>query len=193
MKFKPEHIDIVFSHAVDLHNRRLYLVHGDDDSPGVVGPSLAALALQGIRTLDDTEGEIEVFLNSMGGDEYAMLAIYDILKSAKNRVIIKVYGCAMSAGVFILQAGDRRLLSPNSTLMAHFGTTSLSTTSPNLPRMAAETERLSTIYRDVLLEKIRAKKQAMTARKLSKLLVTDWYLSAYDAVDWGLADGILGA
>lgn len=185
-------LSTLFEHGIDVDARRLYLVHGNDGQAGEVGPDLAALAVMGLQYLDKDPKPIEIILNSTGGDEYCMLAIFDAIKRCNSHVTITVYGSAMSAGAFILQAGQHRRMSRYATLMAHFGTIGVQTQSSNLPRVAAENERLATVYRDVLLSRIRQKRPRTTAKQLAQLLSTDWYLSAEESVSWGLADEVMG-
>jgi len=63
--------------------------------------------------------EIEVEINSGGGDVFAGSEIYTTLKSYEGNVITKVVGLAASAASVIAMAGDKVLISPTGQLMIH--------------------------------------------------------------------------
>jgi len=63
--------------------------------------------------------ELEVEINSGGGDVFAGSEIYTTLKSYKGNVITKVVGLAASAASVIAMAGDKVLISPTGQLMIH--------------------------------------------------------------------------
>ena len=52
-------------------------------------------------------------------------------------------------------------------------------------------ERLNRLMEDAYLDAIQEKHPHFTRKKLQKMLTSDSYLSAQDAVDLGLADGII--
>ena len=190
-KQQDSRLEAMFSHGVDPVERTVYLMHGEEGAGYVCG-ALAALGVTGLRYLDTTDGGINVVLNSVGGDDYCMLAIYDAIRCCRNEVIVTVYGSAFSAGCFILQAADRRVMMPNATLMAHFGSAGIHDNSPNIARFSDEVTRMAKTYTRVLLAKIQEKVPTMTQRKLSRLLMTDWYMDAETAIGYGLADEIHG-
>ncbi len=139
--------------------------------------------------------QITVRLGSPGGDEYAMFAVYDAIADTRydNRIIIEVDGSAMSAGALILQAGHRRLLRPHARIMVHYGSWKI----PEMNAMDAikvgkENEVLCEMYRKILIRRLREKDPDYNEEVLHTKLSTDWYLSAQEAVDIGLADEIVG-
>lgn len=67
----------------------------------------------------DTGEDIEVEINSGGGDVYAGSEIYTQLKSYTGNVIIKIIGVAASAASVIAMAGKKVLMSPTAQLMIH--------------------------------------------------------------------------
>jgi ATP-dependent Clp endopeptidase proteolytic subunit ClpP len=76
-----------------------------------------------IRAIDLMELEgtapIKVFINSPGGDVYCGLALYDRLRECKSEIHTYVRGMAMSMGLILTLAGDKREASINSRFMAH--------------------------------------------------------------------------
>ena len=69
--------------------------------------------------LESGSGDIEVWLDSPGGDVYAATQIYNMLKSYNGKVTVKIDSLAASAASVIAMAGDEVLMSPLSLLMLH--------------------------------------------------------------------------
>lgn len=69
--------------------------------------------------LPTTEEDIEVHINSGGGDVYAGSEIYTLLRDYKGQVTVKILGIAASAASVIAMAGDVVEISPTAQLMIH--------------------------------------------------------------------------
>ena len=69
--------------------------------------------------LESGSGDIEVWLDSPGGDVMAATQIYNMLKSYNGKVTVKIDSLAASAASVIAMAGDEVLMSPLSLLMVH--------------------------------------------------------------------------
>lgn len=83
---------------------------GDEITPGTFAKELNALG---------KINEIELHIFSNGGDMFASLAIYDILKSRQERKTAYVEGCAASGGTIIICACDMVYMSYASMLFVH--------------------------------------------------------------------------
>lgn len=134
---------------------------------------------------------IVIVMDAPGGDEYHGLACYDAIRTCKAPVTVEAYGHCMSMGSWIMQAADLRMLSPNCTMMLHYGTWGYEDSIPNQRSLFHEMERLNRLMEDAYLETIREKHPHFTRKKLQKMLTSDSYLTAQQAVDLGLADGII--
>jgi len=100
---------------LDIPNRRIYIDSEiDEDS--------VALALKGLHYLDGTTGDIEIMINSGGGDVYGAGSIYDSIRSCNNKTITIGTGAVASAAGLLLVCGDERYATPNCFFMAHEGT-----------------------------------------------------------------------
>ncbi len=140
------------------------------------------------------DDEITVQLSTPGGCDYAMFAVYDAIRDVryKNPITIEVYGLAMSAGVFILQAGTRRIVRRHARLMVHYGSWGgVELHSKDFDRAAKENEVCREIYKNVLWARIKEKHPEFTDEEMDKILRFDTYMSAQEAVDMGLADEIM--
>lgn len=74
-----------------------------------------------MKVLDTANGieDVEVSINSGGGDVFAGSEIYTELKSYNGNVTTRIVGLAASAASVIAMAGDKVLMSPTSQLMIH--------------------------------------------------------------------------
>lgn len=72
------------------------------------------------KVLDTLNGEeIEIEVNSGGGDVYSGSEIYTALKSYKGKKIVKIVGIAASAASIVAMSGDKVLISPTAQIMIH--------------------------------------------------------------------------
>lgn len=99
---------------LDIPNRRIYI---DDE----IDERSVALALKGLHYLDQSEGEIQIMINSPGGEVYGTGAIYDSIQSCKNKTITIGTGAVASAATLLLVCGNERYATPNCRFMAHEG------------------------------------------------------------------------
>ncbi|MDZ7732209.1 MAG: Clp protease ClpP [Acidimicrobiia bacterium] len=86
------------------------------DEIGFFGVSAEDFASE-IARLD--VGEIEVQINSPGGDVFDGIAIYNAIRTHPARVTTRVDGVAASAASVIAQAGDHRVMLQSSQMMIH--------------------------------------------------------------------------
>ncbi|MHA2063066.1 MAG: ATP-dependent Clp protease proteolytic subunit [Candidatus Thorarchaeota archaeon] len=143
--------------------------------------------LLGISALDKENADIYIKLATEGGDMYTGLAMYDALRSCKSRVVITGYGYIFSAGTVILQAGDERLLTPNSTLLLHAGYSSQGEDIvKNVVASAKETDRISRRFGSILAEAM-----GIEIEEYMDKYTVDSFFDAKTAVEKGLADKVL--
>lgn len=133
------------------------------------------------------EGDVTVWINSPGGDCIAAAQIYNMLKEYPGNITVKVDGLAASAASVIAMAGDTVLMSPVSMMMIH---------NPATIAMGDHTVMQQVID---MLDEVKESiinayviKSGQSRVKLSHLMDVETWLSAYKAVELGLADGILG-
>ena len=69
--------------------------------------------------LESVTGDIEVWLDSPGGDVMAATQIYNMLKNYKGKVTVKIDSLAASAASVVAMAGDEILMSPLSLMLIH--------------------------------------------------------------------------
>ena len=185
-----------FNSGLHIPTRTLYMgsVPDADGEEGGTDFRMADRVIKGLHILDiDSDEGINIIMNNPGGDEYHGLAIFDAIKNCRSHVVITVFGMGMSMGSVILQAGDERILAPNSRIMIHYGTWEpYGQHSKAVYKWCDEGKKFDAWMRTMYLEKMREKIPDMTEKKLDGMLDFDTILTAQEAIDLGLADKILG-
>lgn len=138
---------------------------------------------------ENPDKDIQLYINSPGGSVYDGLAIYDTMQYIAPDVQTIGIGLQASMGAFLLSSGakGKRFVLPNARVMIHqpsSGTRGKVTDQEiSLRESIALKERLATIMAD------------NTGQKLDKIkadMERDYWLSATDAVAYGLADEVIG-
>jgi len=166
-----------------LEDRIIFLRDAlDDDVANVVIAQMLFLAAK------DPSKDISLYINSPGGSVTAGLAIYDTMRYVKCDVATICIGQAASMGAVLLAAGakGKRSALPNSRILLHqvFG---------GAQGMAADvkiqTEELLRM-RDLLI-KILSEHTGKTKKQVTKDTDRDYFMSAKEAVEYGLLDRII--
>jgi len=187
-----------FDQGVDFVNRMIYFgsLSDPEENEAGIDHRVSENVIKSLIALDlaapDGDKPITIIMNSIGGDVYHGLAIYDAIKSCRNEVVIMVYGAAFSMAAVVLQAADKRIMAPNARLMIHYGEEGSSGHSKSVLRWAREGQKQNKIMEDMLLARMNQKDPKFSRENLTKLLDFDTILSAREAVSLGLADAILG-
>ena len=137
----------------------------------------------------DPDRPISIYLNSPGGSFTALTAIYDTMRYIKPDVQTVCLGQAASAAAVILAAGTKgkRLALPNSRILIHQPATEGGYgQSSDLEIQAREILRIRS-----LMESMLADSTGQPVEKVSRDIERDKYLTAEDAVEYGIVDDIL--
>jgi ATP-dependent Clp protease, protease subunit len=198
-KINRDDVDKLYDYDLHIPSRTLYMGSVTvDQSEGESGVDahMAERLMKGLHILDNAapngDQPIHIIMNNPGGDEYDGFAIYDAIKACKNHVTITVYGKAMSMGGIILQAADKRIMSPNSRFMMHYGQFGISANAKDVYQWVEDNKKIDTLMEDIFLEKMVVKTPNMTRKKLQDMLKADFIVDAAEAVEMGFADEILG-
>jgi len=198
-KINRDDVDKLYDYDLHIPSRTLYM--GSAESSQEYGESgtdsvMAERVIKALHILDNAapkgDQPITIIMNNPGGDEYDGLAIYDAIKACKNYVTIIVYGKAMSMGGIILQAADKRIMSPNSRFMMHYGTFGIVANAKDVYKWVDDNKKIDTLMEDIFLEKMIEKDPTITRNKLQEMLKDDFIVDAQEAVDLGFADAVLG-
>jgi len=167
--------------GVNFERRTVYLV-------GEVESEMSRRFITALETLDATNGEIRIVINSMGGEEPSGYAIHDAITMTKNRVIIEGYGEVSSIAAAIFQAGDLRRLSPNAFFMVHNGSapSEESMKQDSVISLAARLEKDNQRYYDIL-----SASSQHGLEQIKEWCKDETHFTAMEAVEAGFADEII--
>jgi len=138
---------------------------------------------------EDPEKDIQMYINSPGGSIYAGMAIFDTMKMIPNRISTVSVGFAASFGAFILAAGGtkgQRYALPNSTIVIHQPAGGAQGQASDIEIQAREILRLRARINQALSD---ATGQPLEV--IQRDTERDFYLDAYQAVEYGLVDKVL--
>ena len=137
---------------------------------------------------DDPDREIYLYINSPGGSVYAGLAIYDTMNHLRAPVSTYCVGMAASMGALLLASGrkGKRNVLPNSRIMLHQPSSGYQGTAADIEIAAKEI--LGTRER---LNRILAERTGQTLKKINADVDRDRWMSAEEAIKYGLVDQVL--
>ncbi len=136
--------------------------------------------------LHSGSGDIEIWVNSVGGDCVAAAQIYNMLMDYPHNVTVKIDGIAASAASVISMAGTKVLMSPVSVMFVHNPLTVAIGDSEEMQKAIAMLDEV----KEAILNAYEIK-TGMSRAKLSHLMDSETWMSANKAVELGFADGIL--
>lgn len=139
---------------------------------------------------DDAERDIQLYVNSPGGEVDAGLAIYDTMQLVTPAVSTTCVGMAASAAAVILAGGakGKRLALPNSRMLIHQASAGVQGTAADIEVHAREILRLNARITQLL-----AADTGQTMERIAQDIDRDHWMSALEARDYGLIDAIVGA
>ena len=137
---------------------------------------------------EDPDKDINLYINSPGGDITALFAIYDTMQYVKPDVSTIVMGLAASAAAVLLLAGapGKRFALPNSRVLLHQPHGGAQGQAVDIEIQAKEIMRLR-----ALLEHIIATHTGQSLEKVSKDTDRDFILTADEAVAYGVVDEVI--
>jgi ATP-dependent Clp protease protease subunit len=165
-----------------LRDRVVFLV-------GPVNDQTANLVVAQMLFLEseNPDKDISLYINSPGGSVYAGLAIYDTMQFVKPDISTICVGMAASMGAFLLASGakGKRFTLPNSRIMIHQPSGGAQGQASDIEIHAQEI--LKTRER---LNRILAERTGQAIEKIARDTDRDNFMSADDAVSYGLVDKI---
>lgn len=137
---------------------------------------------------DDNKKDIKLYINSPGGSVYDGLAIYDTIQYIGPDVQTIGIGLQASMGAFLLSSGTKgkRFALPNSRIMIH---------QPSSGTQGKITDQEITLREGLFLKQklneILAKNTGQKISKIEKDADRDFWMSAEEAVKYGLVDEVI--
>lgn len=137
---------------------------------------------------EDPEKEIQMYINSPGGGVYAGLAIYDTMQMIPNPISTYAIGATASFGTVLLAAGKkgRRYALPHATIHMHQPLGGAQGQASDIEIQAKEILRLKARLNEIL-----AIHTGKSTQAIEQDTERDFYMSAEDAVRYGLIDQVL--
>lgn len=135
-----------------------------------------------------TKDNITIHLNSVGGDLYAGLAIYNRLKALPANITTINDGLAASAASIIFQAGDTRKVHAGSNIMVHqaagflFGYYQLNDLNQVSKQLRAANKTAVNVY---------AEASGRDTDEIKRMVDAETWLTGDEAVEAGLADELI--
>ena len=137
---------------------------------------------------ENPDKDINIYINSPGGDITALFAIYDTMQYIKPDITTICFGQAASAAAVLLAAGTKgkRLALPHARVLLHQPWGQGSGTGTDIEIQAREIMRM----RD-LLDGILAEHTGQPKEKLKVDTDRDFVLSAIEAKEYGIIDEVI--
>lgn len=129
--------------------------------------------------------EIEIYINSMGGDVVEGTAIYNQLKRHPAKKTVFVDGFAASIASVIAMAGDEVIMPANTLMMVHNMTWGVYGNPAELRKAADDLDVINGTGREAYLLKAGDK---LTRERLTEMMDAETWLPARECVELGLAD-----
>lgn len=174
--------------SYDIYSRLLkdrIIILGDQ-----VSDQLANIIIAQLLFLDaeDPDKDIFLYINSPGGSATAALAMYDTIQHVKSDVSTICMGQAASAGALLLAAGTKgkRFALPYSRIMVHQPSGGAQGKSTDAEIHIKELVRIREIQNEIL-----SKHTGQDIEKVRKDLERDNFMSAEEAVEYGIIDSIM--
>ena len=166
-----------------LLNDRIVMLHEEvtDASAAVICAQLLYLESQ------DPDKDVFMYINSPGGSVSAGLAIYDTMNFIRCDVSTICMGMAASMGAFLLSSGakGKRLCLPNAEVMIHQPLGGAQGQATDIQIAAAHIQRTKDRLNGIL-----AGNTGKTVEEIAAACERDNWLSAEEALDFGLVDAI---
>src|SRR5919197_619958 len=167
-----------------LKNRIVFLGTPIDD---VVANLIVAQLLY--LAQEDPERDIQLYINSPGGQVDAGLAIYDTMHLIPPPVATVCVGMAASMGAWLLAGGakGKRSALPNSRILIHQGSTGFQGTASDIEVQAREVVRLEARMQELL-----AADTGQPVERIRRDIDRDYWMSAQEALEYGIIDSLIG-
>jgi ATP-dependent Clp protease protease subunit len=137
---------------------------------------------------EDPEKDIQIYINSPGGQVYSGLAIYDTMQYIKPDIQTTCVGIAMSMGAVILAGGakGKRVALPNAKILIHQVSGGFQGQATDIEIQARETINLKR-----RLEEILAEHTGRPTEQVAKDMERDYFLTSQEAMEYGIIDNVI--
>lgn len=132
-----------------------------------------------------TSSNLNVHINSYGGDVFDGIAIYNLLKNHSSKIIVHVDGIAASAASLIAMAGDEIIMNTGAMLMIHEASTFAWGTKTDIQKTLNALDGIDKSIADIYMTRFTGERS-----EIETMIVNETWFTSSEAVDAGLADGV---
>ena len=174
--------------SYDIYSRllkdRIIMLSGEVNDQ--VASSIVAQLL--FLEAQDPDKDIYFYINSPGGVITSGLSMFDTMNYIKPDIVTICIGQAASMGAFLLASGTKgkRYSLPHARIMIHQPSGGAQGQSTDIQIQAQEIQRLKDTLNEILAEQT-----GKTAKRVEKDTERDKFMSAKEALEYGLIDKIL--
>jgi ATP-dependent Clp protease protease subunit len=137
---------------------------------------------------ENPDKEIQMYINSPGGEIYPGLAIYDTMQIVRAPISTIAVGWTASLGTVLLAAGrkGRRFALPHATIHMHPAGGGARGYAPDVEIQYKELKRMQDLLHNIL-----SKHTGQGMEKIAEDFDRDYFMDAKSAVEYGLIDEVL--
>ena len=137
---------------------------------------------------ENPDKDINIYINSPGGDITALFAIYDTMQYIKPDITTICFGQAASAAAVLLASGQKgkRLALPHARILIHQPYAGAQGQASDIELIAAEIQRMKSSLEEVL-----AYHTGQPVEKISADTDRDFVMTATEAKDYGIIDEVI--
>ena len=128
---------------------------------------------------------IKIYIDSCGGSLTDAFTIIDSIRMSKTPVITIATGCAYSAGFFIFISGHKRIAYPHASFLYHEGSATNGGTASQFRNFADFYDIQLAQLKQIVLDCTNIDEDEYNKHKKD-----DWWMTAEDAINYGIADEI---
>lgn len=155
-----------------------------------INDTVANLIVAQLLWLDkeNPDREIQLYINSPGGEIYPGLAIYDTMQMVRAPISTIAVGWTASLGTVLLAAGrrGRRFALPHATIHMHPAGGGARGYAPDVEIQYKELKRMQDLLHGIL-----AKHTKQPVERIAEDFDRDYFMDAHRAVEYGLIDEVL--
>jgi ATP-dependent Clp protease protease subunit len=171
-------VDDIVEYELLKHNT--IVLHGEltEELCNRVSKQLLFLALKGAK-------KINIILNSVGGEVYHGLLVFNTLEDLKQRgiqVTIEARGLCASMGVLILMGATKRVAAKYTRFLLHETSSFTYGKVSEMKEGVQELERLNAMLDEIIIERTKINKKVLEEKTKKR----EWWLSAEEALKYGI-------
>ena len=168
----------------ETEGRRILHIEGDIAAYSWWGDEVTPQEFK--KELFSAAGDIDVIINSNGGDVFAANEIYGMLKEYPGNVRVKIAPLAASAASVIAMAGDEVLISPVGMIFIH---DPMASVFGNETELGGAIESLKAVKENIVTAY--EKKTGLPRDEIAQLMAAETFIPATTAIKMGFADALL--